>query len=175
MSQFGSGTWIDTVKTNLPEHMSALERDLDIVMTQHNLTEEEAHGVALAAAIASGNNELAFEISMNGPLFGSDLRALASVAAVDNAKHSIYETYMLSSDLASVKMPPVKLPRLDLKDEDCRLFGIFSLAAGVVYQSKSITYNYLDYLKSVENLTDSQLDDIVMIAAVVGSIVRVAI
>lgn len=175
MTGFGNGNWVDMIKMNLPEHMSVLEQSLDIVMTQHTLTEEEAHGAALAAAIASGNTELAFEISMNGPLFGSDLRAIASIAAVDNAKHSIYETYIFSTDMADVSVPPTKLPKRELKEEERRPYAIFSLAAGVVYHSKSITHNYLDYLKVNEKLTDQQLNDIIGIAAVIGSIVRVAI
>jgi hypothetical protein len=72
MSQFGNGTWVDVVKTSIPEHLSYLERNFEIAMTQHGLDEIDAHGCALAAALASGNAELAFEISMNGPLFGKD-------------------------------------------------------------------------------------------------------
>ena len=175
MNQFGNTNWVETIKMHLPEHMSALEQDLDIAMTQHSLTDEEAHGAALAAAIASGNNELAFEISVNSTLFGSELRALASVAAVDNTKQVIRETYVLATDIADVQSIPYKLTKLDLKPEERKPFAIYSLACGVVYGSKLITYNYLDYLKSVENMTDQQLDDIVSIAAVVGSIIRVAI
>ena len=174
MNQFGNGNWVDMIKMNLPEHMSVLERDLDTVMTQHSLTDEEAHGAALAAAIASGNNDLAFEISMNSPLFGSDLRSLVSCAAVENTKYRIYETYVFSSDTSGVEASS-NFTKLGLKPEERKPFAIYSLVCGVVYGSRVMTINYLDFLKNTEGMTDQQLSDIVSIAAVVGSIVRVAI
>jgi hypothetical protein len=76
--------WIDDVKGTIPEYAESvaetLQYSIDDAVAQ--LDEITVHGCALAAATATANGGLAFEISMNGPLFGSDEREIAKKVAV---------------------------------------------------------------------------------------------
>lgn len=164
--------WIDTIKVNIPEHLSHVEKELDMVMTQHKLTEEEAHGVALAAAIAAGDTGLAFEISMNGPLFKSPLRELASIAAIEASKQSIYNTYLYNDNTDVAIYPAKKFDKIRVDNE--RMFAIFSLSCAMVYRDSHQVASRAYTLKHDENLSDDQIHDIVSIASVIGSMVRIA-
>lgn len=74
--------WISSLSMGIPAHMSFVEDELNLAMNSDLLTEIESHGVALLAAILSNNSELAFEISMNSPLFGNPIRETISIIAV---------------------------------------------------------------------------------------------
>jgi len=73
--------WISSLSMSIPAHMSFVEDELNLAMNSDLLTEIESHGVALLAAILSNNSELAFEISMNSPLFGNPIRETISIIA----------------------------------------------------------------------------------------------
>jgi alkylhydroperoxidase family enzyme len=175
MSQFGNGTWVDVVKTSIPEHLSYLERNFEIAMTQHGLDEIDAHGCALAAAIASGNGELAFEISMNGPLFGRDERELVSQAVVSMSIDSVYLSYLDASDIAEYNSPkphPLEIFEPIMTDETGKT-AVYAFAAAIVLKQNR-AFALVDLLKS-RNYTREQIQDIATIAAVVSSINKVII
>lgn len=170
MSQFGNGTWVDVVKTSIPEHLSYLERNFEIVMTLHGLDEIDAHACALAAAIASGNGELAFEISMNGPLFGRDERELVSQAVVSMSIDSVYLSYLDAADIAGYSSPkphPLELFEPIMTDETGKA-AMYAFAAAIVLK-QSRTFALVELLKN-RNYTREQIQDIAAIASVVASI-----
>lgn len=166
-------SWIDTIKINIPEHLSFLETELDNAMTQHLLTEEEAHGAALAAAIATGDTGLSFEISMNGPLFKSYLREVASQAAVCAAAQSTYHTYLYNDRINNALLPATQAFRPSTENE--RMFYIFTLASAVVLGNQNTTGIAAAMLKDYHDLTHEQIRDIVTIASVIGAMFYAAI
>ena len=170
MSQFGNGTWIDAVKSSIPEHLSHLERNFETVMTQHGLDEIDAHACALAAAIASGNGELAFEISMNGPLFGRDERELVSQAVVSMSIDSVYLSYLDAADIAGHSSPkphPLEIFEPIMTDETGKA-AMYAFSAAIVLK-QSRTFALVELLKN-RNYTREQVQDIAAIASVVASI-----
>jgi hypothetical protein len=66
--------WVKTLTISLPGYAEDLGNKIQSVMTEHNLGDAVAHSCALAAALADGNGELAFEITMSDVLFGNDIR-----------------------------------------------------------------------------------------------------
>lgn len=168
------GTWVDSVKMSLPEHVVDLEKNLENVMTKHGLDEIEAHGVALAAAIASGNGELAFEISMNGPLFGSDDRQLVTKSVVAQSINSTFATFSRAASRLEYATIPSNIESNPLAKEEETKYELYSLAAALVFRYEWIAWNYMEILKT-KGYTDEQLRDIADIVCVVSAINKVAI
>ena len=54
--------WVEQIKNSIPDHAKDIRLNLDAVINRSGLDEVDAHACALAAAIAAGNGELAFEI-----------------------------------------------------------------------------------------------------------------
>lgn len=175
MSQFGTGTWVDAVKNSIPEHLSHLERNFEIVMTQHSLDEIDAHACALAAAIASGNGELAFEISMNGPLFGRDERELVSQAVVSMSIDNVYLAYLDAVDIAEYNSPRAHSLEIfePIMTDETGKAAAYAFAAAIVLKHNR-TFALVELLKN-RKLTREQIQDIANIAAVVASINKAVI
>lgn len=169
-----NATWVDSVKMSLPEHVADLEKNLDTVMTNHGLTEIEAHGVALAAATASGNNELAFEIAMNGPLFGSDDRQLVTKSVVAQSINSTFATYSRAASRLEYETLPTNMETNELLPEEKIKYALYSMAAALVFRFEWIVWNYMEVLKN-EGYTDEQLRGVADIVCVVSAINKVAI
>ena len=169
-----NGTWVDAVKMSLPEHVKDLENNLDIAMTRHGLSDTEAHGVALAAAIASNNGGLAFEISMNSPLFGSDDRELAMKSVIAQQINSTYATYSRAASRLEYETLPAKMETNELKPEEHVKYALYSMAAALVFRYEWIVWNYMEVLKT-NGYNDEQLRDVADIVCVVAAINKVVI
>ena len=169
-----TGSWVDSVKMSLPDHVADLEKNLEIVMTKHSLDEVEAHGVALAAASASGNMELAFEIAMNGPLFGSDDRQLVTKSVVAQSINSTFATFSRAASRLEYQTIPSNIQSNPLSKEEETKYELYSLAAALVFRYEWIAWNYMEILKT-KGYTDEQLRDIADIVCVVSAINKVAI
>jgi hypothetical protein len=175
MSQFGTGTWVDAVKASIPEHLSHLERNFEIAMTQHGLDEVDAHACALAAAIASGNGELALEISMNGPLFGKDERELVAQSVVSMSIDNVYLSYLDAADIADYDSPkphPLEIFEPIMTDETGKA-AMYAFAAAIVFK-QSRAFALVELLKK-RDYTREQIQDIAAIASVVSTFNKIVI
>lgn len=171
---FNNGNWVNSVKMSMPEHVSDLEKNLELVMTNNSLNEMDAHAVALAAAIASGNGELAFEISMNSPLFGSDDRQLVIRSVVAQSINSTFATYTRAASRLEYEVLSTNMETQNLSTEEKTKYALYSMAAGLVFRYEWIVWNYMEVLKE-EGYTDEQLRDITDIVCVVSAINKVVI
>jgi hypothetical protein len=170
-----NGNWIDAVKMSLPEHVGHLERNLTIVMTQHGLDEIDAHCCALAAAIVAGNGELAFEISMNGPLFGRSERELVTQAVVSMSIDNVYLAYLDAVDIAEYNSPKAHSLEVfePIMTDETGKAAAYAFAAAIALKH-SRTFALVELLKE-RNYSREQVQDIANIAAVVSSINKVVI
>ena len=64
-------SWVEQIKESIPDHAKDIKLNLDAVINRSGLDDVDAHACAFAAAVAAGKGDLAFEISMNGPLAGT--------------------------------------------------------------------------------------------------------
>lgn len=170
-----NGNWIDAVKMSLPSHVSHLERNIDIAMNTHGLDEIDAHCAALAAAIAAGNGELAFEISMNGPLFGRSERELVTQAVVSMSIDTVYLAYLDAVDIAEYNSPKshsLEVFEPIMTDETGKA-AVYAFSAAIVL-NHSRTFALAELLKE-RNYSREQVQDIANIAAVISSINKVVI
>jgi hypothetical protein len=170
-----NGNWIDAVKMSLPEHVGHLERNLTLTMTQHGLDEIDAHCCALAAAIAAGNGELAFEISMNGPLFGRPERELVTQAVVSMSIDNVYLAYLDAVDIAEYNSPKAHTLEVfePIMTDETGKAAAYAFAAAIALKH-SRTFALVELLKE-RNYSREQVQDIANIAAVVSSINKVVI
>jgi alkyl hydroperoxide reductase subunit D len=170
-------SWVDQVKESIPDHAKDIKLNLDAVMNRSGLDEVDAHACALAAAIAAGNGDLAFEISMNGPLAGTDEREAAKTAAALMGMNNVYYPFVEMTEDADLKGLPPGL-RMNAYATyggvSKKKFEMYALAASVVGKCQFCVKNHYDLLKK-EGMTVTELQMVGKIAAVINAIGKVAI
>lgn len=163
--------WINNIKMSVPEHLEMLEKNLDKVMTEHTLSAIEANGVALAAAITSNNNELAYMIAMDEVLMGNDVRETISKIVVSLQVSSVYDTFVNSCAATLTKMPASDFLVIDTEKNESG--AIYAFATSLVLNSPRSTY----FMKKLveQNYDIEQIQDIANIASIVSSLNKIAI
>ena len=167
--------WIDTVKLSLPEHATDLAENLSVVMTKYpdSLSEIDAHACALAAAMASGNGELAFEISMNSPLFGNNIRELVAQAVIFEAGNISHDAFLRAANDEGLTIGPSALKYMSrIKSDEQEQFDMFCFVVTVVNAYSS---GMRHHIKTLNRFSSFKLDAIVQIAFTVASISKVVI
>lgn len=121
-------TWVDSVVQSIPEEYQYIADRLQVAMTDSSITELDRHAIALVAAICANNGELAFEICMNSPLFGTPQRELAKHCAVT---------------ACLVKVTHNSDPLYELEEQHgFDQVRLYTLAASLTLDNKSIRDNY---------------------------------
>ena len=137
--------WVNSVKMSAPDYAEELITNLESAMSQHELTPVVANACALAAAIASDNGNLAFEISMDKSLFGNDIRDTVAKAVILETMNSNYGAYVTATEELNFPhdINGFFMEEYDLhKDTIPEKFALFCLVAAIVYRSEgSIGYN----------------------------------
>lgn len=173
-----NGNWVQTVSESIPNHAKDIKLNLDTVMTRHGLEPVDAHACAYAAAIASSNGGLAFEIEMNSPLFTADAErdAMKAAAALMGMNTTYYPFVEMCGDEQMKTLPyGLRVNTLtSFAGVSKKKFTMYALAASIVGKCEySIKSNY-DILKA-EGVSIQQIQAIARIAAVVHAIGKVAV
>ncbi len=169
-------SWVDQVKESIPEHAKDIKLNLDSVMNRSGLDEVDAHACAFAAAIAAGNGDLAFEISMNGPLMGTDEREAAKTAAALMGMNNVYYPFVEMTEDSDLKGLPPGLRMNAYANHggvSKKKFEMYALAASIVGKCHFCVKNHYDVLKK-EGMTVTELQAVGKIAAVVAAVGKVA-
>lgn len=163
--------WITNIKMSIPEHLEMLEKNLDKFMTEHELSEIEANGVALAAAIATNNNELAYMIAVDEVLFGNDLRETISRIVVSLQVSSVYDNFVNACSATLTKMPPTDFITIDTEKNDKG--AIYAFAATLALTGSRSTF----FMKKLfeQNYTIDQIQDIANIVSIISTLNKIAI
>jgi alkyl hydroperoxide reductase subunit D len=170
-------SWVDQVKESIPDHSKDIKLNLDAVMNRSGLDEVDAHACAFAAALAAGNGDLAFEISMNGPLMGTDEREAAKTAASLMGMNNIYYPFVEMTEDADLKGLPPGLRMNAYANHggvSKKKFEMYALAASIVGKCHFCVKNHYDVLKK-EGMTVLELQAVGKIAAVVGAINKIIV
>jgi len=171
------GDWVANVKESIPDHSKDIKLNLDAVINRSGLDLVDAHACALAAAIASGNGELAFEIQMNGPLMGAEEREAAKTAASLMGQNNVWYPFVEMAGDESMKGLPAGLRMNAYATHggvSKKKFEMYSLAASIVGKCHFCVKAHYDTLKK-EGMTTQELMSVGRIAAVVGAIGKIAI
>lgn len=170
-------SWVDEVKASIPEHSKDIKLNLDAVINRSGLDEVDAHACAFAAALAAANGDLAFEISMNGPLMGTDEREAAKTAASLMGMNNIYYPFVEMTEDPDLKGLPPGLRMNAYANHggvSKKKFEMYALAASIVGKCHFCVKNHYDVLKK-EGMTVIELQAVGKIAAVVAAINKIIV
>jgi alkyl hydroperoxide reductase subunit D len=170
------GDWVANIKESIPDHSKDIKLNIDAVINRSGLDLVDAHACALAAAIASGNGELAFEIQMNGPLMGAEEREAAKTAASLMGQNNVWYPFVEMAGDDGMKGLPAGLRMNAYATHggvSKKKFEMYSLAASIVGKCHFCVKAHYDTLKK-EGMTTQELMSVGRIAAVVTAIGKVA-
>ena len=168
--------WVEQVKSSIPDHAEDIKLNLDAVINRSGLDEIDAHACALAAAIMAGNGELAYEISMNGPLMGTPEREAAKTAAALMGMNNVYYPFVEMTGDENLKGLPAGLRMQAYATHggvSKKKFEMYALCASIVGKCHFCVKSHYEILKS-EGMTVQQLQAVGKIAAVLNAIGKIA-
>ena len=171
------GDWVANIKESIPDHSKDIKLNIDAVINRSGLDLIDAHACALAAAIASGNGELAFEIQMNGPLMGAEEREAAKTAASLMGQNNVWYPFVEMAGDGGMKGLPAGLRMNAYATHggvSKKKFEMYSLAASIVGKCHFCVKAHYDTLKK-EGMTTQELMSVGRIAAVVTAIGKISI
>ena len=171
------GDWVANIKESIPDHSKDIKLNIDAVINRSGLDLVDAHACALAAAIAAGNGELAFEIQMNGPLMGAEEREAAKTAASLMGQNNVWYPFVEMANDESMKGLPAGLRMNAYATHggvSKKKFEMYSLAASIIGKCHFCVKAHYDTLKK-EGMTTQELMAVGRIAAVVNAIGKVSI
>lgn len=170
-------SWVDQVKESIPEHAKDIKLNLDAVINRSGLDEVDAHACAFAAAVAASNGELAFEISMNGPLKGTDEREAAKTAAALMGMNNVWYPFVEMAADESMKGLPAGLRMNAYATHggvSKKKFEMYALAASIVGKCEFCVKSHYDLLKK-EGMTTQELMAVGRIASVIAAVGKIAL
>ena len=165
-------SWVDDIKDWIPEYAKDIRLNLDNVINRSTLDPVMVNGVALAAAIASGNSSLVEVIKPS--MLEEDRNAALSAAAI-MAMTNVWYPYVEMSGDNELKGFPAQLRMNVIMSHGGTTkakFEAYSLAASIVGKCHFCVKAHYDTLKK-EGLTVNNLRDIGRIAAVIAATAKV--
>ena len=166
-------TWVDSLKDSLPDYAKDTKLNLDAVIKRSTLPVEEAEAVALAAALSTGNSNLALYIKSQ---IADEVEVNAAMtAAALMAQNNVWYPYVEMTGDAALKGLPAQLRMNAISTHGGTTKGKFeaySLAASIVGKCHFCVKAHYEALKK-EGYTVEQLRDIGRIAAVINSVSKV--
>jgi alkyl hydroperoxide reductase subunit D len=171
------GDWVANIKESIPDHSKDIKLNIDAVINRSGLDLIDAHACALAAAIASGNGELAFEIQMNGPLMGAEEREAAKTAASLMGQNNVWYPFVEMAGDEGMKGLPAGLRMNAYATHggvSKKKFEMYSLAASIVGKCHFCVKAHYDTLKK-EGMTTQELMSVGRIAAVINAVGKIAL
>lgn len=164
--------WVSSFKMSAPAYAGELVKNVESAMTDHVLDTVDAHACALAAALAAGNGELAFEISMSKELFGNDIRESVAKAVIFESVNANYSAYGRAAQSERILVDTHGFHTDDFStnggttDEQ---FTLFCLVTSIVNQSDATIRNNLNLLMNY-GVPQGKIQSAARIASVIPAI-----
>ena len=168
-------SWIDQIKSALPEYAKDTKLNLDAVINRSTLNKDEAEACALAAAVATGNGKIVSVIL--GNIENAVERDAAMTAASLMAMNNVWYPYVEMAEDANLTGLPAQLRMNAIASHGGTTkarFEAYSLAASIVGKCHFCVKAHYETLKK-EGYSVEQLRDIGRIAAVMTSVCRVLV
>ena len=164
--------FLQALKDRMPEYAKDIRLNLDGTIARSSLAPEDALGVALAAAFASGSKPLieAFKAAVPAPEGYAALTA-ASLMAMNNVWYPFVE--MAGDEALKSQRPELRMNAYATSGGVAKAkFEAYALAASIVGKCHFCVQSHYALLKK-EGWTTQQLRDIGRIAAVVNAAAQV--
>ena len=166
-------TWIDTLKNQIPDFAKDIKLNLDSTVNRSSLSSEDAHAVAFAAAIATGNTKLIQIIKENILLDDSKIFAVKAAASLMAMNNVYYPFVEMTNDheLKSLK-PELRMNvYANFGGVDKKSFEMYALAASIVGKCHFCVESHYKLLKT-EGMNITQLRDVGRIASVIAAVAK---
>lgn len=168
-------SWIDQIKEALPEYAKDTKLNLDAVINRSTIDRTEAEGIALAAAVATGNGKIV------GLLMGHmedqvEMQAALTAASL-MAMNNVWYPFVEMADDANLTGLPAQLRMNAIASHGGTTkarFEAYSLSASIVGKCHFCVKAHYETLRK-EGYSVEQLRDIGRIAAVMTSVCRVLV
>ena len=165
-------SWVDSIKDLIPEYAKDIRLNLDNVINRSTLEPVMVNGVALAAAVASGNSFLVEKI--NSSLEDEESNAALSAAAIMAMTNVWYPYVEMTGDAALKGLPPQLRMNVIMSHGGTtkKNFEAYSLAASIVGKCHFCVKAHYDTLLK-EGMTVENLRDIGRIAAIIAATAKI--
>ena len=166
-------SWVDQIKGALPDYAKDTKLNLDAVINRSSIDSVEAGGIALAAAMATGNGKLVSFIQSN--IEDARERDAALTAASLMAMNNTWYPYVEMTGDENLKGLPAQLRMNAIATHGGTTkarFESYSLSASIVGKCEFCVGAHYDTLRK-EGYTVEQLRDIGRIASVITSVAKV--
>ena len=166
--------WVDALKEqSIPDYAKDTRLNIDAVVKRSTLPIEEAEGVALAAAFATGNSKLWTWVHSQ---LANRVEADAALTAASlMAQNNVWYPFVEMADDENLKGLPAQLRMNAISTSGGTTkerFEAYSLAASIVGKCHFCVKAHYEGLKKM-GYTVEQLRDIGRIAAVMNSVAKV--
>ena len=164
-------SFIESVKSALPDYAKDTKLNLDAVLERSTLDKDVAYGCAVAALAATGNGKVLSVLLSDAPIFAESAMCAASLMAQNNVWYPYVEMAgdeQLTGLPAQLRMNAIATHGGTTKAN----FEAFSLAASIVGKCHFCVKAHYDTLKK-EGYTVEQLRDIGRISAVMTSVAKI--
>ena len=165
--------WVNQIKEALPDYAKDTKLNLDAVINRSSIDSVEAGGIALAAAMATGNGKLVSFIQSN--IEDARERDAALTAASLMAMNNTWYPYVEMTGDENLKGLPAQLRMNAIATHGGTTkarFEAYSLSASIVGKCEFCVRAHYDTLRK-EGYSVEQLRDIGRIAAVMNSVAKV--
>ena len=166
--------WVDALKeSSIPDYAKDTKLNLDAVIKRSTLPVEEAEGIAVAAAFATGNSK--FWTWLHSQIADRKEADAALTAASLMAQNNVWYPYVEMADDEQLKGLPAQLRMNAIATSGGTTkerFEAYSLAASIVGKCHFCVKAHYDGLKKM-GYTVEQLRDIGRIAATINSVSKV--
>lgn len=172
-----ASNWVDAVKESIPDWSKDIKLNLDSVINRSPLDKVDTHAVALAAALASGNGPLAYNIQIDEVLSVNVAECdAAKTAASLMGMNNVWYPFVEMTGDPEIKGLPAGL-RMNAYANNAgvskKKFEMYALAASIVGKCHYCVKSHYDLLKK-EGMTASELHHVGKIASVVAALGKVA-
>jgi len=164
-------SFIEQVKSALPDYAKDTKLNLDAVLVRSTLDADVAMGCAVAALAATGNGKLVSLILADAPVHAESAMTAASIMAQNN----VWYPYVEMADDAQLSGLPAQLRMNAIASHGGTTksnFEAFSLSASIVGKCHFCVKAHHETLKQ-EGYTVENLRDIGRIASVMNAVAKV--
>jgi alkyl hydroperoxide reductase subunit D len=164
--------FLDSIRQRIPDYAKDIRLNLDSVLARSSLPAEDALGVALAAAFATGSQPLIDAFKTAAP--AAEANAALTAAALMGMNNVWYPFVEMADDedLKTLR-PELRMNAYATSGGvEKKKFEAYALAASIVGKCHFCVKSHYELLKK-EGLTTQQLRDIGRIAAVVNAAAQV--
>ncbi len=166
--------WVDALKEqSIPEYAKDTKLNIDAVIKRSTLPQEEAEGVALAAAFATGNSK--FWTWLHAQIADRKEADAALTAASIMAQNNMWYPYVeMVNDPALAGLPPqLRMNAISSHGGTTQeRFEAYALSASIIGKCHFCVKAHYETLKKA-GYTVEQLRDIGRIASVINSVSKV--